>query len=157
MYLCHNSQMITWVHLQRNFIVRKFFLMGDSNINMLNCDSEQQILQILYMHHCHTPMFIFHLELHQSLKLLQIIYYIMISLKNMVGNIATFIFDNLSQYLIIRDHTTSQVLKITERKKSQKFENLIKKFFQDILHKSIGTITLKKDQNDTELSFELIL
>ena len=53
----------------------------------------------------------------------------MISLKNMVGNIATFIFDNLSQYLIIRDHTTSQVLKITERKKSQKFENLIKKFF----------------------------
>ena len=62
----------------------------------------------------------------------------------MAGNIATFVSDNFSQFLIIRNHTTNQVLKIIERKKSQKFENLIKKNVYQILHKLIGSINIKK-------------
>ena len=49
----------------------------------------------------------------------------MISLKRIrAGNITTLTSDHLTQFLIIRDQTTN--LKIIGRKKSQKFDYLIK-------------------------------
>ena len=42
MYLLQNSQMFTWFHFQKNFLVRKkIILMGDFNMNILHCDSDK--------------------------------------------------------------------------------------------------------------------
>ena len=61
----------------------------------------------------------------------------------MAKNIATSISDNLTQFWIITDHTTSQVLKIIESS-PENSKLWSKKYFLPGLVKSIETVTLTK-------------
>ena len=73
----------------------------------------------------------------------------------MAGNIATSISDHLTQFLLIRDQTTS--FENNKKKKVPKFRRFDKEIFLADLTQIDWNNYLKIYKNDTDLSFELFL
>ena len=101
--------------------------MGNFNINVLNYDSDKDttvFVDTIYASSLHptinTPTWI----IATPKTLIENIFYNYFTKKITAGNIATSISDHLIIFLINRDQTTNFA---NNRKKSQKFENWIKK------------------------------
>ena len=137
---------------------KEIILMGDFNINILNCDSDKDtadFVDTIYVSSLYptinTPTRI----RATSETLGDNIFCNDFTKKNTTGNIATSISDHLTQFLIIRDQTTN--FDNNRKKEVPKIRKFDKENFLADLTQINWNNYLKIYKNDTDLSFELFL